>query len=377
MKTLKALTKAGGFPLILASVIAINSGCGNGQAQVPRTAFSSMNSDVATTLHSDLSKPNAAVHQDVVQGCQLFPASDFWNLDIYAAPLDANSSAMMATAISGSNNSSMSGVFQSQYLNVVPYNEAAGTVHPKVSWHTFPIFTGAPSNGWPIGSGNPHFAIEGGDAYMHILQKAGGGHPCWLYSIYDASYNGSTLSGYGGAGFPLNVPVTPFPPGCNNGEGGCGGTGVGSTGMMERPFYARVDEIIAGQITHALDGEFPVSAICSTEHLYPAVSSAQGRLASKCLPGAAKIRLKASFDTSGFSGDGLVVANGLKHFGIAVMDNGCCFGVYYGKQQSWDSRNIDTGSINQVMGALHMSDFEVVKLGPTNGSAYTYPGSTP
>ena len=379
MQNLKALTKAAGFPLILASALMTFSGCGGGAASQMLGTVSPQRSDSAASVQTadlpNFLSPTATATGDVVQGCQLFPADDFWNLDISQAPVDPNSQAIMATAVSGAGNAHLSNVYQSQYLNVVPYNEQAGTVRQQVSYHTFPVYTGAPSGGWPIGSGNPHFAIGGGDKYMHILQRAGGGHPCWLWSIYNAEYSGTSLSGYGGAGFPLNVAVTQTPPGCSPAGMHC--SAPGSTGMMQRPFYARVDEIIAGRLTHAVDGEFPLASLCSNQHLYPALSSAQGNRSSNCLPGAAKIRLKASFNTSGLSGDGLVVANGLKRFGIAVMDNGCCFGIVFGMQQSWDSRNINTGSINAAFGQIHMSDFEVVKMGPTDGTKYTYPGSAP
>jgi hypothetical protein len=378
MENLKALTKAAGFPLILVSALMTFSGCGGGAAsQMPGTTSSQESDRTANVQSADLSnvRSAAATTGDVVQGCQLFPADDFWNLDISRAPVDENSSAIMATAVSGANNAHLSNVYQSQYLNVVEYNEKAGTVRPQVSYHDFPVYTGAPSGGWPIGSGNPQLAIEGGDRYMNILQRAGGGHPCWLWSIYNASYSGSALSGYGGAGYPLNVAVTQTPPGCSPVGEHC--SAPGSTDMMQRPFYARVDEIIAGSLTHAVDGEFPVASICNSEHLYPALGSAQGNRSSNCLPGAAKIRLKASFNTSGLSGDGLVVANGLKRFGIAVVDNGCCFGIVFGKQQSWDRRNIDIESIDQAFSTIHMSDFEVVKMGPTDGAKYTYPGSAP
>jgi hypothetical protein len=39
-----------------------------------------------------------------------------------------------------------------------------------------------------------------------------------------------------------------------------------------------------------------------------------------------------------------------------------------------DSRDTNFSQIGTLFGNLTINNFEVIKMGPTNGSAYTYPG---
>jgi len=324
--------------------------------------------------------PNPTGHGNVIAGCQMFPPSDYWNLDISQAPTDPNSAAMINAARTHGVSGGMTGVNEQEYVAVVPYNQPKATMH-QASGHTF-------AQQWPIGGGFTGPFQGANDTVLMIVQQAGGGNPCKIWESGGTHLSGNTWSAYGGGVWNADVPLTPWPLLCS--DSGCGGTGISTDGMPVRILgNARADEIAVGKITHAMEGEFPQSSTCGqfgpggqNLYNYPAIGSAQGYLAPPCLPGASKIRLRASYPETGLSPSAVTMLEGLKHFGISVGDNGCCWGVYWShplgtRPGDGSGDGFDTGPVNSIMGALRITDFEVIKLGPTNGAKYPYPGSAP
>jgi hypothetical protein len=81
----------------------------------------------------------------------------------------------------------------------------------------------------------------------------------------------------------------------------------------------RYDEVIAGQIAHAL--RFTVS---QTRRAYidPAQHYASSSTSASLPPMGLRVRLKVSYDTSGLSPAARVIAEALKRYGMILADNG-------------------------------------------------------
>jgi len=364
--------------------VAVTSGCGSGQSgtnlPISTTSWNGAVASATVTRESATSRP-AALTGNVIAGCQMFPESDYWNRDISRVSTDAHSTEMINTALRNGVIGGMSGVNEQEYFAVVPYNQPKATMH-QASGHWF-------AQQWPIGGGFRGPSQAGNDGVLMIVQQAGGGNPCMAWEAGGVGVSGTTWSAYGGGGWPMNVNLTPYPAQCSN--SGCGGTGISSDGMPVRILGdVRPDEIIAGKIMHTMEGEFPIGSVCGTNssssgqnlYQYPAVNSAQGQRSFPCLPGGAKIRLKASYSEAGLSANAVTVLEGLKHFGISVGDNGCCWGVYWAhplgtRPGDGSGDGFDSSAVNGALDALRITDFEVISLGPTNGAPYNYQGASP
>jgi len=122
----------------------------------------------------------------------------------------------------------------------------------------------------------------------------------------------------------------------------------------------RYDEAVtAGAIEHAIRVTF---AKTRQAFLHPATHYASGDTSASLPPMGLRLRLKASYDISGFSGAAKVVLVALKKYGMIVADNGSNWYISGAPHASWDDSNLNT--LKQVPGTA----FEVVQ--PT-GKLYT------
>jgi hypothetical protein len=81
----------------------------------------------------------------------------------------------------------------------------------------------------------------------------------------------------------------------------------------------RYDEVVAGAINHAL--RFTTSAT-RRMYIYPARHYASSSDAASLPPMGLRVRLKASYNTAGFSPQARVIADALKQYGMILADNG-------------------------------------------------------
>jgi hypothetical protein len=74
------------------------------------------------------------------------------------------------------------------------------------------------------------------------------------------------------------------------------------------------------------------------------------------LPMGARLRLKATFDTSSFPPEAQVILEALKKYGMICADNGSNMYISGAPDSRWD--DMDLGSLKKVKA----SDFEVVRM---------------
>jgi hypothetical protein len=265
----------------------------------------------------------------------IFPADNAWNLDISGADVDPNSANYIASIGAGTG-------LHPDFDTVgdgIPYVEVPSN-QPLVPV-TFTDFADESDPGpYPIPDNAP---IEGGgDAHVIVVDRGNG----FLYELYQGMKISNGWSAASGAKWNLRSNAG-RPPGW---------TSADAAGLPIFPGLARVDEIVtAGVINHAL--RFTVN---KTQKGYTAPAShgaGSCALNSDCPPMGLRVRLKASFDLSGFGPQAKVLLTALKKYGMIVADNGSSWYISGEPSSQWNDDDLHT--ISRVKG----SDFEVVKVG--------------
>ena len=93
---------------------------------------------------------------------------------------------------------------------------------------------------------------------------------------------------------------------------------------------------------------------------YVAPASHCGQYGDAALPPyGTRVRLKAGFDLSGYTGDALVLLTAMKRYGLILADPGSAWYITGTSDQAW------ADALDQLRQApVHGSDFEVVASGP-------------
>jgi hypothetical protein len=188
-------------------------------------------------------------------------------------------------------------------------------------------------------------AGSGGD--MHVLVLDTGS--CTLYETWSSTYVGPGWSCGSGAVFPLGSDkLRPD-----------GWTSSDAAGLPVLPGLVKVSEVMAGSIQHALR-----FTMVKTQqgYIHPATHAA-GTSDASLPPMGLRLRLKATFDLSSFSGPSLVILTAMKQYGLMLADNGSNWYVSGDSDDAW-SPLMD--GISQSLSQVHGSDFEVVDTGPVS-----------
>ncbi|MEO7995599.1 MAG: hypothetical protein ABI743_14465, partial [bacterium] len=135
-----------------------------------------------------------------------------------------------------------------------------------------------------------------------------------------------------------------------------GWTSADAAGLPIFPGLVRYDEVVEqGAILHALRFTARYSR---RAYIAPARHFASSDTSSARPPMGLRVRLKASFDISGYPASAQVVLTALKTYGMILADNGSDWYLSGAPDARWDDDELNT--LKRVEG----SDFEVVQMGP-------------
>ena len=133
-----------------------------------------------------------------------------------------------------------------------------------------------------------------------------------------------------------------------------------AAGLPVLPGLVRFDETVNQQlITHAI--RFTMNTT-QQGYIHPA-THASGDNNTSLPPMGLRLRLKASFDLSGFSGPSLVVLTAMKKYGIILADNGSNWFITGESNDAWIPYMSD---LLTDFGNVTGNDFEVVDTGPVS-----------
>jgi hypothetical protein len=307
--------------------------------------------------------PSACSAMSLGQGGSLngflpFPADNLWNQNIASAPVDPNSAAIVnyigasdpvhPDFGSGEYNGSSIGI---PYI-VVDSSQAPVAINftaygDESDPGPMPVPASAPIEGYP----NP----GSGDRHVLVLDNSN----CWLYELYssypqgDGSWNAASA-----AVWDLTAdeqrPLT--------------WTSADAAGLSIFAGLARYDEVASGAIKHALRFTLQNSRAAFVP---PASHWASTTSNANAAPMGLRMRLKASFDISGFSATNQVILTALQQYGMIMADNGSNMYISGAPDDRWD--NDDLHNLDQVTAA----DFEVVQMNPIYTQSNLPTGAVP
>jgi hypothetical protein len=266
--------------------------------------------------------------------CPVFPTDNWWNLKVDTLPVASNSAQIVNSigASTGLHPDFGSGLWSGSPIGI-PITVVPGT-QQKVNV-SFQYASESDAGPYPIPS---NVQIEGGsDRHALIVDRDN----CKLYELYALAKKGKRWSAGSGAIWSLT----------SNALRPLGWTSADAAGLPIVPGLARYNEVANGLINHAL--RFTVSST-QRAYVYPARHYASSLTSTNLPPMGLRLRLKASFDISGFPPQARVVLQALKTYGMMVADNGSNWFVSGEPNANWN--NDDLHTLGQVLG----SNFEVV-----------------
>jgi hypothetical protein len=293
---------------------------------------------------------------------QVFPADNWWNLDISAAPVDPRSWEFIEF-ISGRTPSNPHAT-RSMHPDFGPPPYGIPYVTVDSTQPLVPVYffvdddesdIGAPGRdpGYPIpfaARTTPNF-IEGGtpgggtypdgDRHLLIIDR-----DRWLlFETFETRWNtsfGGRWEARSGATFDL----------ASNNRRTEGFTSADAAGLAIFPGLVRRDEVTSNDpITHA----FRVTTRATNGSVWPASHRAGGTASAP--PLGARLRLKASKDISGYPAEIRKIFQAMKTYGLIVADNGSDMYVTGTMDPGWDN-NV----LNPAFNSLIADDFEVITL---------------
>lgn len=273
-----------------------------------------------------------------------FPGDNLWNTNIHSMPVDPNSANIInfIGATSPVHPDFGAGLYNGQTIGI-PYQIEADT-QPLVNVNLGLYGSESDPGPMPI-PGNAE--IEGfphpgnGDRHVLVLEQTG----CWLFELYNAY---KTKSGSWSANSTAIWDMTideqrPYT-----------WTSADAAGLPIFVGLARYDEVAAGAINHALRFTVPVTR---EAFVAPASHWASSDTDPNAPPMGTRLRLKSSFNISGFPPDDQVILTALQQYGLILADNGSAMYISGTPDNRWNNNDLD------LLKSLTASDFEVVQLG--------------
>ncbi len=274
-------------------------------------------------------------------GVELFPSDNAWNMPVDAAPVDPASDLLIASI---GRDTHLHPDFGANYGGGpfgIPYVVVSGgQARVPVTFDyadesdagPYPIPPDAPVEGGPASTGDRHVIVVDRDARK-------------LYELFDAHRAGAGWSAGSGATFDL----------ASNAQRPAGWTSADAAGLPILPGLVRYDEVVErGEIRHAL--RFTVSRT-RRAYVSPARHFASSSTSASLPPMGMRVRLKPSFDISGYPPSARVILTALKRYGMIVADNGSNWYVSGAPDARWLDDELN--ALKAVIGG----DFEVVQMG--------------
>jgi len=287
-----------------------------------------------------------------------FPSDNLWNQNISQAPVDPNSGSIInfigpTVALHPDFGA---GLYAGQSIGIPYIIVPDSTARVDIRFTAYgsesdpgpmPVPANAPIEGYP----------HPGDGDRHVLVLDQGN--CWLYEMdnshlrSDGSWNADSAAVWD----LLSDEQRPYT-----------WTSADAAGLPIFPGLVRYDEVAAGQISHALRFTLQNSIEAFTP---PASHWAPNSTEQYAAPMGMRIRLKASFDISGFSTANQVILTALQQYGMIMADNGSSLYLTGTPDNRWS--NNDLGNLKSITA----SDFEVVLINPLYTSTNVPTGPAP
>lgn len=268
--------------------------------------------------------------------CSVYPADNAWNRDISQDPVHVNSAAYVASILKGK--SKLHPDFGSNPDYGIPYSIVDAS-QKKVPITVVSYPEESDLGAYPIP--DTQKVEAGSDHHVLVVDK----DACKLYELYGAEKTAMGWNADSAALFDLasNLLRPDY------------WTSADAAGLPIFPGLVRYDEVKSGKISHAL--RFTASKT-QRAFIHPATHFASSSTDSALPPMGLRLRLKADFDISSYTGDTKVILQALKTYGMILADNGSDWFITGATDTRWDDTDLE--QLKGVPG----SAFEAVESGP-------------
>jgi hypothetical protein len=331
-----------GFEWMSSVVIRLSDGMTNstGEVLVGVTLRGAQSNRVRFRVGGAATQPDLGAGASL-NGKRLFPADNDWNRDVSNDSVDPNSANLVASMGLTTSLHPDFGTVWNGAPNGIPYVVVSGAqTKVPINFNAYgdesdpgpyPVPADAPVEGGPNGTGDRHVIVIDRDNWK-------------LYELYSAYPNGPGWTAASGAVFDLN----------SNALRPAGWTSADAAGLPVFPGLVRYDEVFGEkEITHAL--RFTASRT-RRAYVLPARHFASSNTDPNLPPMGMRVRLKASFNVSGFSPAMQVILRALKKYGLILADNGSNWFISGAPDPRWSDDELNT--LKNIKG----SQFEVVKM---------------
>jgi hypothetical protein len=318
----------------------------------------SVNLQVNSTVNASACSQISLGQGASLNGFIPFPSDNAWNMNIAAAPVDPNSSAIINFIGSSTilHPDFGSGEYDGSSIGIPYVVVGAGQAFVPIDFTAYgdesdpgpmPVPSDAPIEGYP----NP----GSGDRHVLVLDNSN----CWLYEMYssypnsDGSWNAASAAVWD----LLNDEQRPYT-----------WTSADAAGLSIFAGLVRYDEVASGQIQHAI--RFTL-ANSQAGFIPPATHWAATSSNANAAPMGMRMRLKSSFDISGFSPTNQVILTALQQYGMIMADNGSSMYISGAPDDRWDNDDL------HLLDGVTAADFEVVQMGTIYTSANVPQGAAP
>ena len=281
-----------------------------------------------------------------------FSASSLWNTDISAVPVDPSSSTIISNWVGSVNLHPDWGTDPTYGIPYVVVDGSQSLVNINLGAYPDESDPGP----MPV---PPNAPVEGGssstgDRHVLVLNNAN----CFLYELYNASANSDGS---------WNADSTAVWDLLGNEQRPYTWTSADAAGLPIFPGLVRYDEVAVGKIQHAFRFTLPKTSAAFTP---PASHWAATSNDPTAPPMGMRLRLKSSYDISGFSAQMQVILAAMQHYDLILADNGSSLFVTGVSDSRWGS---DLDSLKTVPS----SAFEVVQMNPVYTNSNYPTGSAP
>jgi len=338
----------------------------------------------SVTLISFLSAPvlpaiamDAQLGGSLPQPLPLFPANNWWNLDISNWPVDQNSPAYINFINNGGtrklhpdfggNSGSGNGIYGMPFavltnvsnsdLKPVQFqywDESDGVnLTTGVSYPFYPIPNEAITQPHWIEGGDPGNIDQRSSEDRHLLLVDRDRNQ--LFELYNVYYNTTQGKWYAGSGafFDMNT----------NNRRPDTWTSADAAGLAILPGLVRYDEAFDPNVTE-IKHAFRVTVRATNGYVYPA--SHRAGSTTGALPMGARLRLKNNLDVTQRTSDPNLqkIFRAMQRYGLIVADNGSDMYITGTYDIRWNN-----DILNPAFANLTASDFEVIQLGYNSAPA--------
>ncbi len=292
-------------------------------------------------------------------GCNIFPADNPWNQDVSSLPHHPREAQIMANMSPSTSLHPDWGNSSTDHYGI-PWASGTGAPQVPITWTASWGPTESDMLACPDGSSDfcypiPGTApIEGGpdadtDADRHVLylDTAGAPNDCTLYELYNAqNFTGPGWTAANGAIFHLG----------SNALRPEGWTSADAAGLPVLPGLVRVDEVLAGEIHHAIRFTMDVTAMA---YIHPATHAA-GVEGTDLPPMGLRVRLRADYPVDSAPAPAQVILRAMQTYGLILADNGSDWYITGDSDDRWDPLMED---IISGLGDVTGQDFEILDTG--------------